>query len=114
MNNSLVKLEDFQLDEISGGITAKQVGAYAIKGTSAVVLGVTGTMVSLMPYIFDKAKKAASKEYDDMTYVRSDAYEIVDSARRVIDWYKLFSLPLFGAAGWKLGEWLCEKIGLED
>ena len=35
MDNSLVKLEDFQLEEISGGITAKQVGEYVIKRVCA-------------------------------------------------------------------------------
>ena len=48
MKNSIVKLEDFELDEISGGISidkakakqvAKKVGAYAVKGTSSLVLG---------------------------------------------------------------------------
>ena len=31
MNDSIIKLEDCQLDEISGGVTGKQVAKYAIK-----------------------------------------------------------------------------------
>ena len=52
MNNSIVKLEDFELDEISGGVTVKQVakktGALAIKGTCSAVFGFGGCILSYL------------------------------------------------------------------
>ena len=39
MSSSIIKLEDCQLDEISGGITGKQVAKYAIKGTCKILEG---------------------------------------------------------------------------
>ena len=91
MNDSLVKLEDFQLDEISGGITAKQVGkkigAYAIKGTCTLVSGVID-------------------------------FELLCNMSKVMTGLLMPSLittfPLSGVAGWKIGELICKKIGLED
>ena len=46
MNSLLVKLEDCQLNEISGGVAAKQVvkkaGAFTVKGTCSIVSGGIG------------------------------------------------------------------------
>ncbi|MDO4503598.1 MAG: hypothetical protein Q4B84_00410 [Clostridia bacterium] len=39
MSSSIIKLEDCQLDEISGGVTGKQVAKYAIKGTCKILGG---------------------------------------------------------------------------
>lgn len=77
MNNSLVKLEDFQLDQISGGITAKQVGAYAIKGTLSATLGIVSAFVSkagwqklgVLDYINSECAKASNVFYDKKKYM---------------------------------------------
>ena len=116
MKNSIVKLEDFELDEISGGISidkakakqvAKKVGAYAVKGTSSLVLGVGTFFLSLLAgeklkygnalYGFLKEKFGE----DPARFITTDVCCGIPSA-------------FAGVAGWKIGGWLCKKIGLED
>ena len=68
MNNSITKLKDFELDEISGGVTAKQVGkkvaAYAIKGACAIIPAclVLGAEFSFL------GKKANDREISGFRY----------------------------------------------
>ena len=116
MNNSIVKLEDFELDEISGGISidkakakqvAKKVGAYAVKGTSSLVLGAGTVFLSAfaskkLKYIDALCKFLSEKTGDDIA-----AFITVDVC---------FGIPsaFAGVAGWKIGEWICKKLGLED
>ena len=45
MGNSVIKLNDSELNEISGGISAKKVGSYAIKGLFAVFTGFVGSCI---------------------------------------------------------------------
>lgn len=89
MNDLLVKLEDFQLDEISGGITAKQIGkkagAYAIKGLCTVTFAIVDSAGAVWNY---KNKKLSN--------------------------LCILALPFLGVTGWKIGELICKKIGLED
>ena len=117
MNNPMIKLEDFELDEISGGIStdktkakqlAKKVGMYAVKGTSLLVFCIGGGIISLLLreklkyrkniYIFLNNKL---KNKDIAGFITCDITAILPTA---------FS----GVAGWKLGKWICKKIGLED
>lgn len=112
MNNLIVKLEDFELDEISGGVTAKQVakkiGAYAIKGTFSFVLGsCTSIMLDLTGSIFD-FDKGIRNFLSEKLKNKKVACTINSSI--------CHSIPtaLVAVGGWKLGEWLCKKIGLED
>ena len=120
MDNSLVKLEDFQLEEISGGITAKQVGEYVMKRVCAfsgsVVYCVT-TMTCVGSVIGWRFKSKGVSVAD--MHLDNFAKEILsDDMLRMI--YALGSLAILGsfsiggAYGWKLGEWICKKIGLED
>ena len=116
MKNSIVKIEDFELDEISGGISidkakakqvAKKVGAYAVKGTSSLVLGAGTVFLSAfasekLKYIDALCKFLSEKTGDDIA-----AFITVDVC---------FGIPTAfgGVAGWKLGSLLCKKLGLED
>lgn len=128
MNNSITKLKDFELDEISGGITAKQVGAYAIKGTCATVstcvaLGIecfASAETGLKFKLYIRCNKALGKEkkrtnrhgtertYCDDTILSDSAYFSSCGA--------IFGIPAAVACigGLKLGEWLCKKLNLED
>ena len=117
MNNSIVKLEDNQLDEISGGISidkakakqvAKKVGAYAVKGTSSLVLGSGALFLSI--FAGEKLKYLdALYEFSRKKIDRGDiAYFITIDV--------CFGIPtaFAGVVGWNLGSWLCKKLGLED
>lgn len=116
MNNSIIKLEDSQLDEISGGISidkakakqvAKKVGAYAVKGTSSLVLG-AGTFFLL--FFADEKLKYWDALYDFLKGKTGD-----DIARFItLDVCCGIPTAFAGVAGWKLGSWLCKKLGLED
>ena len=114
MNNSIVKLEDFELDEISGGVTAKQVakkaGAYAIKGTVSAVFGSVEFFLSTLSAekfgYFDNLynflnDKIVGKNEDIAYCIAGDICLGIPSA-------------FAGVAGWELGGWICKKIGLED
>ena len=116
MNNSIVKLEDFELDEISGGISidkakakqvAKKVGAYAVKGTSSLVLGSGAFFLS-----FFAGKKL--KYLDALCKCLSE--KIDRDVADIISCDVCLGIPtaFAGVAGWKLGSWLCKKLGLED
>ena len=48
MGNSVIKLNDSELNEISGGISAKKVGSYAIKGLFAVLTGFFGSCIGFV------------------------------------------------------------------
>ena len=59
MKNSIVKLEDFELDEISGGISidkakakqvAKKTTGYAIKGLCTAIFGSVDSAAAIMIY----------------------------------------------------------------
>lgn len=115
MNSLLVKLEDCQLNEILGGVAAKQVvkkaGAFTVKGTCSIVSGGIG----LFLYFFasgvghakwcGKLNEALSKETNGMPNCLNEGVKFAIS----------YSPALFlGVGGWKLGEWICKKIGLED
>lgn len=113
MNNSIVKLEDFELDEISGGISidkakakqvAKKVGAYAVKGTVSAVLGFGGMFLKLFV-------DGMLKDNDDTTPIDKLFFSLPGAA-----FYTIISIPevLSLVAGWKIGGWLCKKLGLED
>ena len=117
MKNSIVKLEDFELDEISGGISidkakakqvAKKVGAYAVKGTSSLVLG-AGTFF-LSAFASEKLEYGgALYEFSRKKIDRGDiAYFITIDV--------CFGIPtaFAGVVGWNFGSWLCKKLGLED
>ena len=116
MNNSLVKLEDFQLDEISGGITANQVvkntAGYAIKGTLSVAFGVTSACAAILAMIcsgatnsiYDKCEEIFVNKKAEASLASYLIYTILGSA----------PASLIAVGGWKLGEWICKKIGLED
>ena len=116
MKNSIVKLEDFELDEISGGISidkakakqvAKKVGAYAVKGTSSLVLG-AGTF-------FLSAFASEKLEYAGALYDFLEK-KLDENIAESITIYVCCGIPtaFAGVAGWKLGSWLCKKLGLED
>lgn len=107
MNNSIIKLEDFELDEISGGITAKTLGALAIKGTSSLVLGV-GTF-TLSYFVSDKSGCG------DQLYVFLEK-SLGEDLGDILTFDICCATPtaFAGVAGWKLGELICKKLGLED
>ena len=95
MNNSIVKLEDFELDEISGGFNkakakqvAKKTTGYAIKGLCTAIFGSVDSAAAIM--IYDG---------------KNEKFGIM---------FLFATLPLSGIAGWKIGELICKKIGLED
>ena len=94
MNNSIVKLEDFELDEISGGFNkakakqvAKKTTGYAIKGLCTAIFGSVDSAAAIM--IYDG---------------KNEKFGIM---------FLFATLPLSGIAGWKIGELICKKIGLE-
>ena len=116
MNNSIVKLEDFELDEISGGINinkekakqvAKKTTGYAIKGLCTAVFGsvgfvLSGLLADKFKY-FDSLKKFLEEKLDkDLAgFLTFDiCFEI--------------STAFAGVAGWSFGSWICKKLGLED
>ena len=117
MKNSIVKLEDFELDEISGGISidkakakqvAKKVGAYAVKGTSSLVLGAGTVFLSAfaskkLKYI-DALCKFLSEKTDSGVIAEFITMDVCGG----------IPTAFAGVAGWKLGSWLCKKLGLED
>ena len=125
MKNSIVKLEDCQLDEISGGITAKQIakkaGAYAIKGTCAAVTGVVGSeivdnicccVLGLGEgfYLVIENKIVGG----DQERLNCKSIKMGNKLGKMIEKSDYVTVPLFGVGGWKLGEYICQKIGLED
>ena len=100
MNTSIVKLEDFELDEISGGINidkekakkiAKKIAGYLIKG--------------LCTATFATADRATWIAIDGSRNSLLDVFVKVSS---------LIALPFLSVASWKLGELICEKIGFKD
>ena len=103
MNNSIVKLEDFELDEISGGGTAKQVAkkttGYAIKGLCTLVFGSVGFVLSTL---------SAEK----LKYGQKISNSVGDESSFGI----CLGIPtaFAGVVGWNLGSWLYKKLGLED
>ena len=107
MNNSIVKLEDFELDEISGGITAKQVDEIVIKGASSLVLGV-GTFLLLF---FAGNKLGYGYQLKNFLEEKLDK-DLAD----FIAFDICYGIPtaFAGVAGWNFGSWLCKKLGLED
>ena len=117
MNNSIIKLEDCQLDEISGGISidkakakqvAKKVGAYAVKGTSSLVLGAGAFFLS-----FFAGEKL--KYWNDLDrFLRKKIGSGVIADFIAFDICSGIPTAFAGVAGWKLGSWLCKKLGLED
>ncbi len=126
MKNSIVKLEDCQLDEISGGITAKQIakktGAYAIKGTCSVVTGVFGSNVvdaicafglgvGICAHYMAKNGLPKLKNFGD---IKDEYGSEINRCADIIGKSEYVTMPLFAVSGWKLGEYICQKIGLED
>ena len=116
MKNSIVKLEDFELDEISGGISidkakakqvAKKVGAYAVKGTSSLVLGAGTFFLSFFASV--------KLEYGDALYDFLKG-KTGENIARFITADVCWGIPtaFAGVAGWNFGSWLCKKLGLED
>ena len=111
MNNSIVKLEDFELDEISGGINinkekakqvAKKTTGYAIKGlctaVSAIILRSICSVINSKLTNISKRLKEGDPENIDVFIACTE----------------LLSIPASGLVGWKIGELICKKIGLED
>lgn len=129
MNNSFTKLKDFELDEISGGITAKQVGAYAIKGTCATVstcvaLGIecfASAETGLKRKLYIRCNKAlggkkiytSEKDGTKFTYYYDS---ILSDSAFFSSCGAILGIPATAACigGLKLGEWLCKKLHLED
>ena len=117
MNNSIVKLEDFELDEISGGSNktkvkqvAKKAGAYAIKGTVSAVLGFGGVFLTLS--VDNMLKDGSGMTPIDKLYNSLPGkFQFDDIA---IFTMIVVTEALSFVAGWKIGGWLCKKIGLED
>ena len=116
MKNSIVKLEDFELDEISGGISidkakakqvAKKVGAYAVKGTSSLVLG-AGTFF-LSGFADDKLGYG-----DQLTNFLEEKLDNDLAGFLTFDVCGGIPTAFAGVAGWNFGSWLCKKLGLED
>ena len=116
MSNSIIKLEDCQLDEISGGISidkakakqvAKKVGAYAVKGTSSLVLGAGAFFLSFFANV---KLKYGHVLYD---FLKGKTGENI-AGFITIDVYCGIPTAFAGVAGWKLGSWLCKRLGLED
>ncbi|MDO4504189.1 MAG: hypothetical protein Q4B84_03510 [Clostridia bacterium] len=116
MNNSIVKLEDCQLHEISGGVSidkakakqvAKKVGAYAVKGTSSLVLGSGALFLSIFA---GEKLECVGKLCDFLKEKLGEGPAVFITAD--VCW----GIPtaFAGVAGWKLGELICNKIGLED
>ena len=108
MNNSIVKLEDCQLDEISGGISidkakakqvAKKTTGYAIKGLCTLVFGSVGFVLSTL---------SAEK----LKYGQKISNSVGDESSFGI----CLGIPtaFAGVVGWNLGSWLYKKLGLED
>ncbi|MDO4504188.1 MAG: hypothetical protein Q4B84_03505 [Clostridia bacterium] len=116
MNNSIVKLEDNQLDEISGGVNidkakakqvAKKVGAYAVKGTSSLVLG-AGTF-----FLSAFAGKKLEYGYALCGFLKEKLGEF-PAVFITADVCLGIPTAFAGVAGWNFGSWLCKKLGLED
>lgn len=114
MNNSIVKLEDFELDEISGGGTAKQVAkktaGYAIKGGLA---GLLGTVSGFCAWVLCDV-------FGIPIYSRTN-YRMATVLENVPLGYPAFftvigGIPavVAGTCGWKLGKYISKKLGLED
>lgn len=130
MNNSIIKFKDCQLDEISGGITAKQIakktGAYAIKGTCSVVTGVFGAKIVgsvCNGFVFggigayELIKNGVDLELSSMGNAKKmlkEHEQKFKKATRIVRKSEYITMPLFAVSGWKLGEYICQKIGLED
>ena len=119
MNNSIIKLEDNQLDEISGGISidkakakqvAKKTTGYAIKGLCTAVFGSVGFVLSGL--LADKFKYFNSLK----NFLQNKKLVNDDDTADFITLDVCFGIPtaFVGVAGWKLGSWLCKKLGLED
>ena len=116
MKNSIIKLEDSQLDEISGGISidkakakqvAKKVGAYAVKGTSSLVLGAGAFFLSFFAGEKSKYLDALCDFLKGKTGENIAEFITLDVCCGI-------PTAFAGVAGWKLGSWLCKKLGLED
>ena len=111
MNNSLVKLEDFQLDEISGGITEsqkeilKKAGKYAIKGASMIAgcVVVTASVFAVIGFLGVCSVRNSRL---------SEAGEKGEVGALVGLIFALLS-GLYEMSG-NLGNLVCKKIGLED
>ena len=114
MNNSIVKLEDFELDEISGGFNkakakqvAKKTTGYAIKGLCTAVFGSVGFVLSGLLAdkcrYFDSLKKFLEEKLDK---------DLADFIAFNICYG--ISTAFAGVAGWNFGSWLCKKLGSED
>ena len=106
MNDSLVKLEDFQLDEISGGVTlkqaAKKVVSSAVKGTCALTLGAAGGAVCGFLYL--------------LTEERNPNLDYISPALGCGALVGIFasiciSIPVLG---WNIGKKICKSLEIED
>lgn len=125
MNNSITKLKDFELDKISGGITAKQKKtlASAIKNACALISGFAAIglqhLVMRKTHLISKVSEGCTKLFgekgsDDLgTYYDPTLFSNCAFG---------FSLGVISTApsavacigGLKLGEWICKKLNLED
>ena len=122
MNNSLVKLEDFQLEEISGGITEsqkqtlKKVGKYAIKGASRIAgcVIVTASVFAVIGFLnpVTKEVKVQNEVCSVINSRLSEAGEEGKDGALIGLIFALFS-GLYEMSG-NLGNLVCKKIGLED
>ena len=116
MKNSIVKLEDFELDEISGGINinkekakqvAKKTTGYAIKGLCTAVFGAGTFFLSFFAGEKSKYLDALRDFLKEKTGENIAAFITLDVCCGI-------PAAFVGVAGWKLGSWLCKKLGLED
>ena len=124
MNNSITKLKDFELDEISGGITAKQVGAYAIKGTCATVSTCVALGIEYLAFcktgLKNKIAYRCDKELgEEKTSKKGSTYYTPNALSDSVYFSScgtILGIPAAVACigGLKLGEWLCKKLHLED
>ena len=94
MGNSVIKLNDSELNEISGGISAKKVGSYAIKGLFAVLTGFVGSCIGFVEttgFIVDHIGK-------DFAFMLCVVYPGI----------------IFTKLGWDFGKEICKKLGIEE
>ena len=111
MNNKIIKLNEVDLESISGGITAKQVAkktaSCAVKGGLAglfgMVGGICGVLLSDKLEISDMIEKKIFHERDTILCCLTIGTLVCSIPAMVA-----------GISGWELGEWVCKKIGLED
>ena len=123
MNNSLVKLEDFQLDEISGGITEsqkeilKKAGKYAIKGASRIAgcVVVTASVFAVIGFLNPETKEFKNAKGERIPVKNSRLSEAGEQGEVGALVGLIFALlsGLYEISG-NLGNLVCKKIGLDD